>query len=72
MGLSAGKVEVQITSEKPDFITRLVSGSFTSMGIYKSLVSSDCTLEVDLSRVPLSLIHSEPIIHSWNVRRFFR
>ncbi len=42
------------------------------MGICEVHVPSHYPLEVDVSRVSFSLACSEPVVHSWSLRRLFR
>ncbi len=42
------------------------------MGICEVHVPSHYPLEVDVNRVSFSLACSEPVVHSWNLRRLFR
>ncbi len=70
--LLAGQAEAQIPGGQPDQVSWLIPGSSGTSGICEGLMPPHCLLEMDVSRVPHSLAHSKPVVHSWNLRRLSR
>ncbi len=64
--------QAEIPGGQPEQISRLASGSSGMSGICEALMPPHCSLEMDVSRVPHSLAHSEPVIYSWNLKGLFR
>lgn len=63
--------ETQIPGREPDLISWAIDRGIGPASICEGLVSPHCLLEVDMGCVPNSLACSEPLVYSWNVRRFF-